>query len=93
MSQPISDQPAGGAPVSSLASVPVTLDFDLGSLAVPLGELAAIKPGYVFELPGRLEQARVIIRANGTPIGTGELVSVGDTLGVQLLSIDPNGLR
>lgn len=93
MSQPISAETDGGARVSSLESIPVSLEFDLGSLTVPLGELAALKPGYVFELPTRLEHARVVIRANGTPIGHGELVAAGDTLGVQLLSIDANGLR
>jgi type III secretion system YscQ/HrcQ family protein len=93
MSQPISPETAGGARVSSLESIPVSLEFDLGSLSVPLGELAALGPGYVFELPMRLEHARVVIRANGTPIGQGELVAAGDTLGVQLLSIDANGLR
>jgi type III secretion protein Q len=86
-----SEAPAGA--VVALDSIPVTLDFDVGTLAVPLATLAAIKPGYVFELPTRLEEARVVIRANGTAIGRGELVAVGETLGVQLLSIDPNGLR
>jgi type III secretion protein Q len=93
MSQPISAQTAGEARVSSLENIPVSLEFDLGSLSLPLGELAALQPGYVFELPLRLEHARVVIRANGTPIGQGELVAAGDTLGVQLLSIDANGLR
>jgi type III secretion system YscQ/HrcQ family protein len=85
-----------GSPMSevvALDNIPVTLDFDVGTLAVPLATLAALKPGYVFELPTRLEEARVVIRANGTAIGRGELVAVGDTLGVQLLTIDPNGLR
>ena len=93
MSQPISPETAGGPRVGSLENIPVSLEFDLGSLSVPLGELAALEPGYVFELPMRLEHARVVIRANGTPIGQGELVAAGDTLGVQLLSIDANGLR
>ena len=74
-------------------NIPVSLDFDLGNLAVPLGELATLKPGYVFELPGSLERLRVAIRANGTRIGHGELVAVGDVLGVQLLSLDVDGLR
>jgi type III secretion protein Q len=47
----------------------------------------------VFELPSPLENASVVIKANGTPIGRGELVAVGDTLGVQLLTIDTRGFR
>lgn len=74
-------------------NIPVSLDFELGNLALSLGELAALKPGYVFELPGSLEKLRVGIRANGTRIGQGELVAVGDVLGVQLLSLDVDGLR
>jgi type III secretion protein Q len=74
-------------------NIPVSLDFDLGSMSLPLGELAALKPGYVFELPGNLEKLRVVIRANGTRIGYGELVAVGDVLGVQLLALEIDGIR
>jgi type III secretion protein Q len=85
----MSDPNAAGA----ADHIPVSLDFDLGNLAVPLGELAALKPGYVFELPNSLDSARVIIRANGTRVGHGELVAVGDVLGVQLLALETDGLR
>jgi type III secretion protein Q len=85
----MSDPKASGA----ADNIPVSLDFDLGNLALPLGELAALKPGYVFELPGGLDKLRVVIRANGTRIGHGELVAVGDVLGVQLLALEIDGLR
>ena len=74
-------------------NIPVSLDFELGNLAVPLGELATLRPGYVFELPGNLNAVRVVIRANGTRVGHGELVAVGDVLGVQLLAFETDGLR
>lgn len=92
MSEPDA-KPAPQAEASSLAGVGVTIDFELGSTALPLGELANLKPGYVFELAGNLNQVRVVIRANGTRVGHGELVAVGDTLGVQLLALETNGLR
>jgi type III secretion protein Q len=85
----MSDPTATGA----ADNIPVSLDFDLGNLAVPLGELAALKPGYVFELPNSLDTVRVVIRANGTRVGHGELVAVGDVLGVQLLALETDGLR
>ena len=47
-------------------------------------------------LPGRIyygDNLVLIIRSNGTRIGQGELVAVGDVLGVQLLSLDVEGLR
>jgi type III secretion protein Q len=93
MSEPISEETGAADRAGTLDSVPVTLDFEVGTLSMTLGQLAAIKPGYVFELAARLEEARVVIRANGAPVGRGELVAVGDTLGVQLLAIDANGLR
>lgn len=85
----MSDPNAAGA----ADQIPVNLDFDLGNLAVPLGELATLKPGYVFELPSSLDSVRVVIRANGTRVGHGELVAVGDVLGVQLLALETDGLR
>jgi type III secretion protein Q len=78
---------------NALAGVGVTVDFELGSTSLPLGELANLKPGYVFEVAGNLNQVRVVIRANGTRVGYGELVAVGDVLGVQLLALETNGLR
>ncbi len=91
MSQETAENASTEAPASALESVPVTLEFELGALSVPLRTLAAVKPGYVFQLPGRLEDARVVIRANGVRVGSGELVAVDDVLGVQVLSIDPDG--
>jgi flagellar motor switch/type III secretory pathway protein FliN len=35
----------------------------------------------------------VVIRANGTRVGVGELVAVGDVLGVQLVALEIDGLR
>ncbi len=78
---------------AALGSVPVTLDFEVGSLCVPIGELATLKPGHILQLPARLEEARVLIRANGTRVGRGELVAVGDNLAVQLLALDVEELR
>ncbi len=61
---------------------------------IPLeSETAALQPGYVFELPSSLDTVRVVIRANGTRVGHGELVAVGDVLGVQLLALETDGLR
>lgn len=64
----------------------VNLEFDLGQVQMSVGELAALQPGYVFALPAHLEGANVTIRANGRVTGRGEMVAVGDTIGVRLLS-------
>ncbi|MEZ0472866.1 type III secretion system cytoplasmic ring protein SctQ [Luteimonas salinilitoris] len=66
--------------------LPVHVAFEIGRLEMRVGELSALQPGYVFTLPARLEGTNVTIRANGEAVGQGELVAVGDTLGVRLLS-------
>ena len=82
---------ADGNAAASLADVPVRLEFEIGNLSLPLGQLASLRPGFMFRLKGRADGVRVIIRANGTQVGHGELVAIGDSLGVQLLAIDSVG--
>lgn len=84
------DQAAEGAPApadpdAASRKLPVEVAFEVGRLQLPLGKLAELQPGYVFAVPAQLEGANVTIRANGEAVGQGELVSVGDTLGVRLL--------
>jgi len=86
-------QPAGDAAEAAPATSPLDaamleLTFDIGTLPSSVGELAALQAGYVFELPQTLEQTRTTIRANGRAVGHGELVAVGDSLGVLILDLD-----
>lgn len=76
--------PAAPAPVGfDVARLPVTVEVVLCQLQQRVGELAALQPGTVFNLPpnawGRLQ-----LRVNGQTVAEGELVQVGDQLGVQL---------
>ena len=86
------DKSAEGAPAAApdpdaaSRKLPVEVAFEIGRMQLPLGKLAELQPGYVFQVPAQLEGANVTIRANGEAVGQGELVSVGDTLGVRLLS-------
>ncbi len=83
----MTDQDA--SPVSNddpARQLPVSITFEIGEISLPLGQLADLQPGYVFALPAHLEGANVVIRANGAIAGRGEVVAVGDTLGVRLLS-------
>ena len=75
-----------GSGDSLARSLPVQLAFDIGRLEVSVGDLASLQPGYVFALPAQLQGANVTIRANGRTAGRGEVVAVGDTIGVRLLS-------
>ncbi|MDD4932845.1 MAG: FliM/FliN family flagellar motor switch protein, partial [Methylacidiphilaceae bacterium] len=75
---------------SSLEEVPISLSFELGRRKVPLGELETLKEGFVFELD-REAKRPVLILPNGRVIGTGELVKVGERVGVRVaeLGVDP----
>lgn len=79
------DAAEGNDPDALARRLPVDLAFELGRTELRVGELSALQPGYVFPLAGPLEGANVTIRANGQAVGQGELVAVGDTLGVRLL--------
>lgn len=76
---------------AALDALSVDLTLVVGQLSLSLGELAALAPGYVFELPNQLEHAQVLIQSGGRTIGRGELVAVGDTLGVQLTELKFDG--
>ncbi|PBS11217.1 YscQ/HrcQ family type III secretion apparatus protein [Lysobacteraceae bacterium NML93-0792] len=81
------DQAGADAPPTAdpTAELPVEVAFELGTVELRLGDLAGLQPGYVFGLPAHLEGANVTIRANGRVAGRGELVAVGETLGVRLI--------
>lgn len=76
--QPDSDQ---------LSALPVSVSFDVGRLDVPIGTLKQIGTGHVFTLERKLDQAPVSIKANGVELATGELVLVGDVLGVRVTEL------
>jgi type III secretion protein Q len=65
-----------------LDDLQVTLVFELGRREIDLATLRTLAPGYVFPL-NRDPEAPVDILANGRRIGRGEIVRVGDTLGVR----------
>lgn len=71
-------------PLAQLDGLEVELRFEVGGVAIPLADLRAVRGGYVFELPQPLKQSEVRIIANGTRIGTGTLIAVGNRLGVRV---------
>lgn len=71
------------------ATLPVTLRFIAGRTTVPFGALADVAPGYVFELDRPLDDQMITILANEVPIAHGELVTLGDLLGVRISRMLP----
>lgn len=69
-------------------NLPVQMVFVAGEMEIPLRELHALAPGYVFDL-GHPVDRHVEIRANGRTVGTGELVDIDGRVGVRVLSLLP----
>ncbi|WP_416397477.1 FliM/FliN family flagellar motor switch protein [Allohahella sp. A8] len=75
----------------AIDAIPVELEFQLGSLTLPLGDFNNIQPGHVFTLDRPAESNDVVIFANGKSIGKGTLVVVGEHLGVQFSEVGSSG--
>lgn len=79
-----SDQPA--APLGALECLPLRVVFDLGEIAMTLGEIQTLQVGQPLTLARPLSSA-VHIRVNGALIGTGDLVEIEGELGVTVASL------
>ena len=80
------DGPADDTPDLSIDALEIRLDFELGQVSMPLSEVRTLAEGYVFEL-GRDRTGPVSILANGRTIGRGELVEIGDAVGVRIVRV------
>ncbi|MEQ5842571.1 type III secretion system cytoplasmic ring protein SctQ [Paraburkholderia acidicola] len=65
--------------------LPLKLEIDTVSL--PVAQLSALRAGYVLELPTALHDTRIRLVTYGQTIGFGELVTVGDHLGVRVVQL------
>ncbi len=83
-SAPMFDNFDSPVPISHL-DLPLKIEIDTVSL--PVSQLSALRAGYVLELPTSVQDARLRLVTYGQTIGYGELVSVGDHLGVRLVQL------
>lgn len=67
--------------------LPVHLIFEVGEKHLPIKDVQTIQEGYTFELDSPIDRP-VKIRANGSIVGEGSLVQVGERIGVQVTSFD-----
>lgn len=74
---------ADTTPGIDIRRLPVAVDVVLCQLQHAIGELDGLQPGTVFNLPDDAWK-HLQLRVNGQLIARGELVQVGDQLGVQL---------
>ncbi|MCP2090265.1 UNVERIFIED_ORG: type III secretion protein Q [Paraburkholderia sediminicola] len=76
------DDPADPIRIGEL-ELPV--QFEIDTVALPLAQLSALGPGYVLELPVPVADAQLRLVAHGQTIGYGELVTVGEHLGIRII--------
>lgn len=73
-----------------LDDLPIKLVFEVGRCDMTLGAIRALGPGHVFAIERDPAQSVDII-ANGQRIGTGQLVRVGERLGIRVLRLGQDG--
>jgi type III secretion protein Q len=61
------------------------ISFEVDTARISLNELASIRPGYVIELDRPLTAATVRLVCHGQTVGQGQLVAVGEQMGVRIL--------
>ncbi|MGY3622271.1 type III secretion system cytoplasmic ring protein SctQ [Bradyrhizobium sp. USDA 10063] len=80
MTQSEMQQPPSEA---DLDNIEITLVFECGRWPIPLGALRNVSEGHVFEL-GRPVDGPVDILVNGRRIGRGDIIRIGEELGIRL---------
>jgi type III secretion system YscQ/HrcQ family protein len=85
--QPIPCEAESGGNGLNVDRIPVRLTFDLGEQMLTLGELRRLQPGEYFDLQRRLDAGPLHMRANGSLIGTAELVDIEGRVGARILTL------
>lgn len=65
-----------------LDELELPIQFELDASSLRLDELAAIKPGHIVALDVPVSKAVIRLTCNGQVVGKGQLIAVGDQLGV-----------
>ncbi|KVD08474.1 type III secretion protein [Burkholderia ubonensis] len=81
---PDDDVPGAAPEPADLGDVDLPVHVEIDTLSLSIAELAALRPGYVLELPLAARDVPVRLVAYGQAIGGGRLVAVGAHLGVRI---------
>jgi type III secretion protein Q len=77
-------EPGGADPTHfDINEVPIRVSFDLGHTTLTLGKIQSLQAGEVLNLERTVDDY-VTIRANGSAVGTGQLVDIDGRLGVTI---------
>ncbi|MCP5506463.1 MAG: type III secretion system cytoplasmic ring protein SctQ [Chlamydiales bacterium] len=80
----VEDAPSG--PLLSPKKVPISLTVEVARIKMGLDKLLKLKPGNVLELGVQVEKG-VNLVANGECVGKGELIQIGDVIGVKITKL------
>ena len=69
----------------SLADIPIKINLEVSRFEVTLDELSRMEPGY--KLPIEINPRIVHLTTGGKIIGKGEIIEIGDTIGVKILEL------
>jgi type III secretion protein Q len=72
---------------SGFDEIPVSLRFEVAQWQASLGEMAKLAAGTVIDLGRRVDEQSVTVWVEQRCIGKGQLVAIGERLGVRLLSV------
>ena len=71
---------------ATISEIPIRVQLEVSRFDVSLEELAKMEPGY--HLPIDINPRIVHLVAGGKRIGKGEIIEVGDAIGVKILELD-----
>lgn len=66
--------------------IPLTLTVELGRFQMPLEKVTQLKPGNILDLQ-KSKEANVHLTVGGKRVATGELVAIGEAMGVKILKL------
>lgn len=81
-----SPKPIAPPPAITPEQIPVSLVVELGRIQMTVGKLLEIEPGNFLELEIHPENG-VDLVINGKPVGKGELIRLGEALGIRILEL------
>ncbi len=69
----------------SINDIGIKVQLEVGRFEVSLSELAKMEPGY--KLPIEVNPRIVTLTTSGKVIGKGEMIEIGDTIGIKILEL------
>lgn len=73
-------------PIIATEDIPMTLTVEIGQIQMPMDRLLKLEPGNLLEIDIHPENG-VDLTINGKVVARGELIRVGETIGVRLLHL------